>query len=261
MAIINELLALRKELDDDINLKLQGNMNLSKKEIIDYIFKNFDINLVAELGCVWGVEGVYGRYIAKKYPNTTIMMVDTHWTKEAKELCGKFSNINIISDNFGNAEMPAKIGKVDMIILFDVLLHQVAPDWDRILQIYAPYTDFFLIVNPQYTASSVTVRLFDLGQEEYFANVPLDREHPVYKNLFEKMYEIHPDHNRIWRDVHHVWQWGITDSDLLHKMHALGFDPVYLKNLGKWGTLSHWEDNSFVFKKRVIHGFHTHKTV
>jgi hypothetical protein len=252
MSITEELLALKQELDDDINLKLQDNMFLCKKEVIDFVFKKFNISSVAELGCVWGVEGVYGRYIAEKYPQTKVMMVDTHWTKNAKELCGKYSNIRIISDNFGNPGMPVKIGKVDAIILFDVLLHQVAPDWDRIIQIYAPYTNFFLIVNHQYIASPVTIRLLDLGPENYFANAPHDREHPTYKSLFEKMYEIHPDHNRIWRDIHQVWQWGITDTDLLYKMHELNFNPVYLKNLGNCGgNLSNWEYNSFVFQKNV----------
>ena len=177
-------------------------------------------------------------------------MVDTHWTNEAKELCGEYPNIQTFSDNFGKNEMPSIIGNVDAIILFDVLLHQVAPDWDRILQMYSPYTDFFIIVNPQFIGSPVTVRLIDLGYEGYFNNTPYnDKEYPTFKNLFEKMYEIHPVHNRIWRDVHHPWQWGITDKDLIFKMYELGFKLVYLKHDGIWGGLSNWENNVFVFKK------------
>lgn len=250
MSITDELLKKKKELDSDINLQLRDNMLLCKKEVIDYVFEKFNIMKILELGCVWGVEGVYGRYIAEKYSHSKVVMVDTHWTKEAKDLCGKFKNINIVSNNFGKTELPAEIGKVDAIIFFDVLLHQVAPDWDRILQMYAPYTDFFLIVNHQFISSSITVRLLDLGYDKYFENTPHDKEHPTYKNLFNKMYEIHPDHNRIWRDVHHVWQWGITNSDLLHTMHELGFNPVYMKNEGNCGgNLSNWEYNAFVFKK------------
>jgi hypothetical protein len=238
------------EIHKDIVLKYQEKIVPLKKETIDYVFNNFDINSIAELGCVWGVEGVYGRYIATKYPNTQVSMVDSHWTKEAKELCGELSNITTFSDNFGKSEMPTKIGKVDAVIFFDVLLHQVAPNWDRMLQMYTPYTDFFIIVNPQYTGSPVTVRLLDLGYEEYFVNVPHDKDHPNYKNLFEKMYEINPEHdNRIWRDIHSVWQWGITDTDLIYKMHELGFNPVFIKNGGIWNALSNWENNAFVFKK------------
>jgi len=132
-----------------------------------------------------------------------------------------------------------------------VLLHQVAPDWDRVLQMYAPYTKFFLIVNPQFIDSPITVRLLDLGCEDYFKNVDHAREHPIYKNLFEKMYEINPHHGRICRDVHNVWQWGITDTDLLHTMDRLGFKPVLIKNEGKAQYLPNWENTAFVFRKHV----------
>ena len=231
-------------------IKHEEKMVPCKKEVLDYVFLNNEIKSVAELGCVWGVEGVYGRYVASKYGNILVKMVDSHWTKEAKELCSEFSNIITISDNFGNADTPSKIGRVDAIIFFDVLLHQVAPDWDRMLQMYAPFTDFFIIVQPQYNGSPITVRLLDLGYEEYFANVPHEKEHPTYKNLFDKMFEINTEHgNRIWRDIHNVWQWGITDSDLVYKMDCLGFKLVYQKNGGIWGNLKNWENNSFVFKR------------
>jgi hypothetical protein len=239
-----------KDFDVEINLKHKEKMAACKKEVIDYVFNNFNINSIAELGCVWGVQGVYGRYIAAKYPSTSVLMADANWTEEAKELCGEFPNIKTFSGNFGNAEISDKIGKVDAVILFDVLLHQVAPDWDRVLQIYASCTNFFLIVNPQYTASPVSVRLLDLGYENYFNNVPHDKEHPAYKNLFMKMYEINPSCNRIWRDIHSVWQWGITNIDLIHKMHELGFNLVYLKNSGIWNGLSNWENNAFVFRQK-----------
>jgi len=245
-----DLQCQNKEYDNGIGLKYSERIVPCKKEAIDFVFNKFNINSVAELGCVWGVEGIYGRYIATKYSHTSVKMVDTNWTDEAKELCGEYSNIKTFSENFGNTETPSKIGKVDAVILFDVLLHQVAPDWDRVLQMYSLYTDFFIIVNPQFIGSPLTVRLLDLGYENYFANVPHDREHPTYKNLFDKMYEIHPTFNRIWRDIHPVWQWGITDTDLIHKMHELGFNPVYLKNEGVWNNLPNWELNAFVFKKK-----------
>lgn len=252
MNINEKLIAMRDELDRDIALSLRDNMALSKKEVIDYTFKNYKIKSVAELGCVWNVEGVYGRYIATKNPDTKVMMVDTHWTEKATELCNAYQNIEMISDNFGNKDLSEKIGKVDAVILFDVLLHQVAPDWDQILQIYAPNTDFFLIVQPQYTASPLSVRLLDLGREEYFVNTPHSPNHPAYSDLFEKMFEINPVHNRIWRDVHHVWQWGITNEDLLFKMRGLGFDLVYLKNEGNCAGLPNFENVSFIFKKALI---------
>ncbi len=49
-----------------------------------------------------------------------------------------------------------------------------------------------------------TVRLLDLGYEEFFQNVPCAKDNPLYNEVFEKMYEIHPRHNRIWRDIHNI---------------------------------------------------------
>ena len=67
-----------------------------------------------------------------------------------------------------------QVGRVDAIFLFDVLLHQVAPDWDTILEMYAKNVRVFGIYNQQWTGADTTVRLLDLGEEEYFRNVPVD---------------------------------------------------------------------------------------
>ena len=146
-----------------------------------------------------------------------------------------------------DASVVRSIGAVDVILMFDVLLHQVMPDWDEILRIYSSVSPCFLIYNPQFIASEKTVRLLDLGEQEYFANVPHDRSCPTYRHLFEKMYELHPQHKRIWRDIHNVWQWGITDDDLSRKLKDLGYVMQYYKNCGQWTGLRNFENHSFVF--------------
>jgi hypothetical protein len=93
------------------------------------------------------------------------------------------------------------------------------------------------------------VRLLDLGREEYFKNVPRDENHPIYKALFEKMNEIHPQYKRPWRDIHSVWQWGITDRDLLQTTENLGYKMLYYKNCGRFGSLPNFENHAFVFQK------------
>ena len=141
------------------------------------------------------------------------------------------------------------MGEVDAVILFDVLLHQVAPDWDRVLQIYAPYTKSFIIYNQQYIASPISVRLLDLGKEEYFKNVSHNPEHPTYTSLFARMWELNTQHKRIWRDVHHVWQWGITDKDLITTLEQLNFKLEYFCNHGRQKYPSNFEGHSFIFTK------------
>jgi hypothetical protein len=50
--------------------------------------------------------------------------------------------------------------------------------------------------------------------------------------------------------VHHVWQWGITQSDLIAFADKLGFDLVHTKNTGQFHNLVNFDYISFVFKKR-----------
>jgi hypothetical protein len=87
-------------------------------------------------------------------------------------------------------------------MLFDVLLHQVKPDWDEVLALYAKYARTFLIYNRQWTGEK-SVRLLDLGRGEYFRNVPHSPAEPPYDTLFDKLDETHPEHGRPWRDAHH----------------------------------------------------------
>lgn len=220
-----------------------------KKELIDRAFSGGAVKSFAELGCVWGVDCAYGLYARGKFDSTKVIMVDAHWTETAKAKCAEYSNIIRIEDNFGKADMPERVGCVDAVILFDVLLHQVAPDWSRVLQMYAPYTKSFIIYNQQFIASPISIRLLDLGEKEYFKNVPHNPEHPAYAALFSKMWEINTQHKRIWRDVHHVWQWGITDKDLIETLWQLDFKLDYFCNHGRQGYPSNFEGHSFIFTK------------
>ncbi len=111
---------------------------------------------------------------------------------------------------------------------------------------YARHAWCFVIVNPQYLASSGTVRLLELGPKGYAAAVP-PRSYPG--DLFDRLDEVHPARERPWRDVHHIWQWGITDQDLSDRMNALGFSLVYWANGGRWRRLPEFEDHAFVFAR------------
>jgi hypothetical protein len=233
----------------DLNRQYCENFMFEKKELIDRAFSGGAVKSFAELGCVWGVDCAYGLYARGKYDLSKLIMVDAHWTETAKEKCAEYSNIIRIEDNFGKADMPEKMGHVDAVILFDVLLHQVAPDWNRVLQIYAPYTKSFIIYNQQFIASPISVRLLDLGKEEYFKNVPHDPEHPTYMSLFSKMWELNTQHKRIWRDIHHVWQWGITDKDLIATLEQLNFKLEYFCNHGRQGYPANFEGHAFIFTK------------
>lgn len=195
------------------------------------------------------MHGAYTFYSLDNYEIRSAFLVDTDFTESVIKNSRNYRNLILINSNFGDSAVPGQIGKVDVIFLFDVLLHQVKPDWDEILELYAPATNCFVVFNPQFINAEQTVRLLDLGVDDYFKNVPHKRNSPLYKDLFEKMYDIHPQHNRIWRDIHNVWQWGITSRDLRGKMEELGFKLKYFKNCGRFGYLENFENHAFVFSK------------
>ena len=227
--------------------------NMDKKDVIDYAFTRCNVRpaTFADLGGVWGVNGAYTFYALEQYDVGRAYLVDTNFTDAVKNRAVNHPQLQTITGNFGDFDLINKsMPPVDAVFFFDVLLHQVKPDWNEVLAFYASKASLLVIYNQQFTLGTSTVRLFDLGPDGYFENVPHSRLEAPYNDLFEKLYEMHPQHNRIWRDVHNVWQWGITDEDLLSTVDKLGFALRYYKNCGKFGTLNNFENHMFVFEKR-----------
>lgn len=204
----------------------------------------------ADLGGVWGVHGAYTFEALDHHPIKAAYLVDTDFTKKVLRKKQRYPNLNLINENFGTRAVPEQLGPVDLILLFDVLLHQVKPDWDELLAMYAPVTRAFVIFNPQFRGSDRTVRLLDLGKEAYFRNVPYRRNNPSYQGLFARLDERHPQHDRPWRDIHNIWQWGITDQDLRDQLAQLGFAEIHYRNYGRFGSLENFENHAFIFVKR-----------
>ena len=220
-----------------------------KVDLIDFAFSRFNLHSFADLGGVWRVEGGYTFYTLEKYDVSVGTIVDTHLTDVIHNRARKFARLRLIPGDFGDELVTREVGDVDAIFLFDVLLHQVSPDWHRILEMYARQTKCFIIYNQQWIGSERTVRLLELGEEEYFRNVPHERTEGPYNSLFQKLEEKHPDHDRPWRDVRHIWQWGITDTDLRAKVESLDFRLQFMKNCGRFGKLGNFENHAFVFSK------------
>jgi hypothetical protein len=232
--------------------ELPVNFNLDKKELIDYAYRRCQPvpASFADLGGIWNVDGAYTFYTLREYGAKRAFLVDTDFTDASIKAGRSHDSLRLIQGNFGEGSVAEQLGMVDATFLFDVLLHQVKPDWIEILENYSKRTKYFVVYNQQWLGSENTVRLLDLGHDEYFKNVPHAEEEPTYKALFDKMYEIHPQHQRIWRDIHNVWQWGITDRDLLSTMQNLGYKMQYYKNCGRFGSLPNFENHGFVFQKR-----------
>ena len=231
---------------------LPRHFNFDKKELIDFAFSSCKPvpASFADLGGIWNVDGAYTFYTLRKYQVNHAFLIDTDFTDTSIREGQSIDSLKFIQGNFGEDSVVEQIGKVDAVFLFDVLLHQVNPDWNDIIKLYSQCTNYFIIFNPQWTGSKDSIRLLNLGRDEYFKNVPHNKLHPAYKTLFEKMYEINPQHQRIWRDIHNVWQWGITDCDLLSNMENLEYEMRWTKNYGRWGNLPNFENHAFVFQKK-----------
>jgi len=182
---------------------LPKNFIIDKKRIIDFTFgsSHHSPKSFADLGGIWNVDGAYTFYTLAKYKIESAYIIDTDFTETALNKSRNMANLKMIKGNFGDESIADKIGTVDVIFLFDVLLHQVKPDWNEIIKNYSKRTDCFVVFNQQWTGSEDTVRLLDLGRDEYFRNVPHSKEDPGYKVLFDKIDEMHPQHKKPWRDM------------------------------------------------------------
>jgi len=224
-----------------------------KLRLIDFACTHLDVRSFADLGGVWNVDGGYTLYAVAQPGVERGYLVDTDMTPGVVAACENRPSVELIECNFGNPSVPQQIGSVDAVFLFDTLLHQVKPDWDEVLELYAPRTRHFLVFNPQYLRSENSVRLLELGKEEYFRNVPHPPEYDVYKMVFDNPDEIHPRHGRPNRDIFNIWQWGITGRDLMRKMEELDFGLAYFRNCGRFGGLRNFENHAFVFTRGQSH--------
>jgi len=216
--------------------------------LLDHAIHYLKIKSFIDLGGVWNVDGGYTFYALEKGTIDHAFLVDTDFTEIVLKRHNRYPQLSIIKSNFGEKTVLDRVKRVDCVLLFDVLLHQVKPDWDEVIKMYAPYTRHFIIYNPQYTKDT-TIRLLDLGKKEYFENVPEIYSSNIYTDIFDRLDDIHPTHNREYRDIHNIWQWGISDSDLVKLMEEIGFRNMYYINYGKWGGLKNFEGRSFIFSR------------
>jgi Sulfotransferase family len=164
----------------------------------------------------------------------------------AIEQAGERPGMRVLDGAFWDPRAVAEIGQVDAILLFDVLMLIVDPDWDRVLELYAPATSCFVIANPQWERGGTTVRLIDLGREKFLEAVPPAK---VHSELFDHLDEWHAGQDRPRRDITGIWQWGITDADLEAKMDELGFSLVREWSLSPPPETEGFVDKTFVFSR------------
>jgi len=224
----------------------------AKLEAIDYAVDELGIETFAslEIGLAYGQ---YAFYTIEKPTVRQGALVDVAGLDALRdrllnviEQAAERPGLRVLEGRFEDPQTVAEIGQVGAIVLFDVLLRMVDPDWDRALELYAPTTSCFVIANPQWDRDESTIRLIDLGREKYLEAVP---PWPNNVELFDRVEEWDANRERSYRDGSQVWQWGISEADLKAKMEELGFFPAYARNLNRPPDTSGFVNQTFVFTR------------
>lgn len=229
-----------------------GRLQVPKRRLLDLSLRKYGVRSLADLGCSFIVSGGYSFYALDLLETERAILVDFNLPSDLLEGVESRKGASTVQGSFGDEAIAEEIGQVDAVILFDILLHQVSPNWDEILSLYAPRTRLFVVYNQQWTGSDKTVRLLDLGAEEYRKNVPQapqKKNEGLYRTVLERPEEFDLSSERPNRDTLGLWQWAITDADLIDKMYSLGFILRYYEDNGHFQDLENFRNRGFVFEK------------
>jgi hypothetical protein len=250
-----ELEATRRKLGPINNASDEPSSTLApspaKLEVIDYAVEELGIESFASLE----IGQAYGQYAFRAIDKPAVqrgaligvgVMRTGDYLLSAIEQAAEHPGMRVLDGGFSDPQTVTEIGQVDAILLFDVLHRMVNPDWDRVLELYAPATSCFVIASPQWERDDTTVRLIDLGREKFLEAVPPWTSH---SELFDRLDEWHAGQERPYRDLSQVWQWGITDADLEAKMGELGFSLERDWSLNPPPETKGFVNKTFVFSR------------
>ena len=212
------------------------NLHPAKLELIDYAAEFLPFASFADLGGVWHVDGGYSLYAVGKGAAGVLVDEGAHALSERPR---SEPRLRIVDGNFTDAAVAAEVGQVDAVFHFDTLLHQASPDWRETLALYAGQTNAFLVCQPQLRGER-TIRLTDLDSAAYqrLLRPPGAEVDPDFASTLEREH-----------DSRGLWQWGITDDDLVAAMRELGFELRLLKSWGRWQRLESFDRQAFVFAR------------
>ena len=223
-----------------------GRVRADKLALIDLAFGKYRCRSFADLGGIGAVGGGYSFYTLDTHRPARGVLVDVKADK-VHERASRQPNLDVIEGDFTEEETIRQVGNIDCVFFFAILLHQANPHWDEVLERWAG-TDarVFVIHEPLWTGGEESVRLLDLGEDEYRRNAPPVNEE-LLKAAYERPAEIRPKNGRPYRDLRAFWQWGITTGDLIEKMNSLGFELRFMDSRGAFKPLPNIDNRAFVF--------------
>lgn len=223
----------------------------NKGLVIEWAFSAYEISSLVDLGACWGVNGGYTFHALGLGSVDRAVIVDGTITALTNERALMYPQLELIEGPLGASEVASRVGRVDAAIMYDILLHQVGPDWTDFLAMYSEVADTLIIHNQGWLGPE-TVRFPDFSVDEYLQRV----YHPNAENVrdwYRRHDELHPEQNKPWRDVHNHWQWGITTKDLVATLWDLGYRIDFFHNHGTFDErFAEIEALSIIARKRDL---------
>jgi hypothetical protein len=202
-----------------------------KTAVIDEAIARYGLRSVVDLGGCWGVNGAYTFHALNRGELDRAVIVDGQITRLTRERAATRPQLELLEAPLGTAETVERIGKVDGAIMYDILLHQVGPDWDQFLRRWSD-VDTLIICNQNWLGPQ-TVRFADWDVEEYLRRVLHGNENRI-RQWYAEHDQWNQEQGKPWRDVYNFWQWGITTKDLVGVLWDLGYRIDYLFNHGEF---------------------------
>lgn len=205
-----------------------------KLELLETAYELTEFRSFADLGACWGVDGAYTFHATELCGSelTRAVIVDGHLTPLTLERAKEVPEVELVQALLGSDQALDAVGKVDALIMYDILLHQVKPDWDEFLLNWLPHTDALIIFNQNWLKTPRTIRFVDRGLDWYYRNVYVWEDDWNTRARLESWFKRHNERDtdgRLERDNHWYWQFGIRPLELVGLLARNGFELVYMK--------------------------------
>ena len=225
-----------------------------KTELISIAYEISPFRSFADLGGCWGVNGGYSfhaRHIAGDAFTKGYVLDQTITPLTKKRLKG-VDNLFPYEGLLGSQGAVEAVGEVDALIIFDVLLHQVNPDWDEFLRKWLNSANTAIIYNQNWIKTMDTVRFVDFGFEWYLQNVYFNDDEKKLRGWFDEHHQLNFEQGKPQRDIHNWWQFGIALTDLVRVARESGFSLRYLNSWNSYDNFPWIVDQGMIFTRTEI---------
>jgi hypothetical protein len=234
----------------ELELKMYSHaLHPTKLALIDRALEMYEIHSILDLGACWGVHGGYTFHALDNGDIWRAFIVDGNITEPTKERKRNYSQLTLLQGELGNSAFVSDVKEIDAIIMYDILLHQVSPDWIEFIKMWGAIAKVLIIYNQNWLQEDNVVRFVDRDVEWFIKNVPHTNAQSV-REWYKKHEQWNADAKRKWKDVHWFWQWGIPREKLKEAILAQGFRIDYDQVATPWSREFPWVSNDCILASK-----------